>query len=137
LGAGIWKNKSNKRATNATYLQTTAVNQAIKTQLQNIATVYYQLLSVDAQIKVAEEKHPNRILSKLLLRLKKNVTEVGVKQKRKKYATQIIIADLGNIIILENTMSILLGDHRVRLNVYRFESQSMQPEITLGVPASC
>jgi outer membrane protein TolC len=46
---------SNKRAANA-YLQTTAANQAIKTQLiANIATVYYQLLSVDAQIKVAEE----------------------------------------------------------------------------------
>jgi outer membrane protein TolC len=47
---------SNKRAANAAYLQTTAANQAIKTQLiANIATVYYQLLSVDAQIKVAEE----------------------------------------------------------------------------------
>jgi outer membrane protein TolC len=50
------KIRSNKRAANAAYLQTTAANQAIKTQLiANIATVYYQLLSVDAQIKVAEE----------------------------------------------------------------------------------
>jgi hypothetical protein len=32
-------------------------------------------------------------------------------------------------------MSILLGDHRVRLTCM-LESQSMQPEITLGVPAS-
>jgi hypothetical protein len=44
-----------KRAANAAYLQTTAANQAIKTQLIAKHTVYYQLLSVDAQIKVAEE----------------------------------------------------------------------------------
>jgi outer membrane protein TolC len=50
------KIRSNKRAANAAYLQTTAANQAIKTHIiANIATVYYQLLSVDAQIKVAEE----------------------------------------------------------------------------------
>jgi outer membrane protein TolC len=55
------KIRSNKRAANAAYLQTTAANQAIKTQLiANIATVYYQLLSVDAQIKVAEETLINR-----------------------------------------------------------------------------
>jgi hypothetical protein len=36
--------KSNKRAANAAYLQTTAANQAIKTINTNIATVYYQLL---------------------------------------------------------------------------------------------
>jgi outer membrane protein TolC len=54
------KIRSNKRAANAAYLQTTAANQAIKTQLIAIATVYYQLLSVDAQIKVAEETLINR-----------------------------------------------------------------------------
>jgi multidrug efflux system outer membrane protein len=141
--ADIWgKIRSNKRATNAAYLQTTAVNQAIKTQLiANIATVYYQLLSVDAQIKVAEETLINRDKSvETIIALKKagNVTEVGVKQtEAQKYATQIIIADLKNsIIILENTMSILLGESSGKIERNTFESQSMQPEITLGVPAS-
>ena len=141
--ADIWgKIRSNKRATNAAYLQTTAVNQAIKTQLiANIATVYYQLLSVDAQIKVAEETLINRDKSvETIIALKKagNVTEVGVKQtEAQKYATQIIIADLkNNIIILENTMSILLGESSGKIERNTFESQSMQPEITLGVPAS-
>jgi multidrug efflux system outer membrane protein len=141
--ADIWgKIRSNKRATNAAYLQTTAANQAIKTQLiANIATVYYQLLSIDAQIKVAEETLINRNQSvETIQALKKagNVTEVGVKQtEAQKYATEIIIADLKNtIIILENTMSTLLAEPSAKIERSTFESQTMQPAITLGVPAS-
>ncbi|TDD94937.1 efflux transporter outer membrane subunit [Flavobacterium cellulosilyticum] len=141
--ADIWgKIRSNKRATNAAYLQTTAVNQAIKTQLiANIATTYYQLLAVDAQIKIAEETLINRNKSvETILALKKagNVTEVGVKQtEAQKYATEIIIADLkNNIIILENTMSVLLGEASGKIERSNFESQNLQPIITLGVPTN-
>ncbi|MFV5703164.1 efflux transporter outer membrane subunit [Flavobacterium sp. XS2P12] len=141
--ADIWgKIRSNKRAANASYLQTTAVNQAIKTQLiTDIASTYYQLLSVDAQIKVAEETLINRNKSiETILALKKagNVTEVGVKQtEAQKYATEIIIADLKNsIIILENTMSVLLGEASNKIERSTFETQNMQPSITLGVPAN-
>lgn len=140
--ADIWgKIRSNKRAANASYLQTTAVNQAIKTQLiATIATTYYQLLSVDAQIKVAEKTLINRNQSvETILALKDagNVTEVGVKQtEAQKYATEIIIADLkNNIIFLENTMSVLLGEPSAKIARSTFESQTMQPNITLGVPA--
>jgi NodT family efflux transporter outer membrane factor (OMF) lipoprotein len=141
--ADIWgKIRSNKRAANAAYLQTTAANQAVKTQLiANIAATYYQLLSVDAQIKLAEKTLVNRDKSvETIIALKKagNVTEVGVKQtEAQKYATQIIIADLKNsIIILENTISILLGQGPAKVERSTFESQSMQPTITLGVPAT-
>jgi multidrug efflux system outer membrane protein len=141
--ADIWgKIRSNKRSANAAYLQTTAANQAVKTQLiANIAATYYQLLSVDAQIKLAEKTLVNRDKSvETIVALKKagNVTEVGVKQtEAQKYATQIIIADLKNsIIILENTMSILLGQGPANVERSTFESQSMQPKITLGVPAT-
>lgn len=141
--ADIWgKIRSNKRATNAAYLQTTAVNQAIKTQLiANIATTYYQLLSVDAQIKVAEETLINRDKSvETILALKKagNVTEVGVKQtEAQKYTTELIIADLkNNVIILENTLSTLLNEPSAKIERSTFESQNMQPIITLGVPAN-
>ena len=141
--ADIWgKIRSNKRAANATYLQTTAANQAVKTQLiANIAATYYQLLSVDAQIKLAEKTLVNRNQSiETIIALKDagNVTEVGVKQtEAQKYATEIIIADLKNsIIILENTMSILMGEGSAKIERSTFESQSMQPTITLGVPAT-
>ena len=141
--ADIWgKIRSNKRAVNATYLQTTAANQAVKTQLiANIAATYYQLLSVDAQIKLAEKTLINRNQSiETIIALKDagNVTEVGVKQtEAQKYATEIIIADLKNsIIILENTMSILMGEGSAKIERNTFETQSMQPTITLGVPAT-
>ncbi|MES2576166.1 MAG: efflux transporter outer membrane subunit [Bacteroidota bacterium] len=141
--ADIWgKIRSNKRAVNAAYLQTTAANQAVKTQLiANIAATYYQLLSVDAQIKLAEKTLVNRNQSvETIVALKKagNVTEVGVKQtEAQKYATEIIIADLKNsIIILENTMSILMGEGSAKIERSTFESQSIRPTITLGVPAT-
>ncbi len=141
--ADIWgKIRSNKRATNAAFLQTTAVNQAIKTQLISaIATSYFQLLAVDAQIKVAEETLLNRDESvTTIIELKKagNVTEVGVKQtEAQKYATEIIIADLKNsVIILENTLSTLLAEPSAKIKRSTFESQNMQPTITLGVPAN-
>ena len=141
--ADIWgKIRSNKRAVNATYLQTTAANQAVKTQLiANIAATYYQLLSVDAQIKLAEKTLVNRNQSiETIIALKDagNVTEVGVKQtEAQKYATEIILADLKNsIIILENIMSILMGQGSAKIERNTFETQSMQPTITLGVPAT-
>jgi multidrug efflux system outer membrane protein len=141
--ADIWgKIRSNKRATNAAFLQTTAVNQAIKTQLISaIATSYFQLLAVDAQIKVAEETLINRDESvTTIIELKKagSVTEVGVKQtEAQKYATEIIIADLkNNVIILENTLCTLLAEPSAKIERSTFESQNMQPKITLGVPAN-
>ncbi|MBG6061681.1 NodT family efflux transporter outer membrane factor (OMF) lipoprotein [Flavobacterium sp. CG_9.1] len=141
--ADIWgKIRSNKRAANAAYLQTTAANQAVKTQLiATIAATYYQLLSVDAQIKLAEKTLVNRNQSvETIIALKKagNVTEVGVKQtEAQKYATEIIIADLKNsIIILENTLSILMGEGSAKIERSTFENQLMQPNITLGVPAT-
>lgn len=139
--ADIWgKIRSNKRAANASFLQSTAANQAVKTQLiANIAATYYQLMAIDAQIKLAEKTLINRNQSvETIIALKKagNVTEVGVKQtEAQKYATEIIIADLkNNTIILENTLSILMGQNSNKIERGTFEAQSIQPAITLGTP---
>lgn len=141
--ADIWgKIRSNKRATNAAFLQTIAANQAVKTQLiASIASTYYQLLTVDAQIKLAEETLINRNESiEVIVALKDagNVNEVGVKQtEAQKYATEIIIADLKqSVIVLENTLSVLLGQAPGKIERSTLEAQVMQPEITLGVPAT-
>lgn len=141
--ADIWgKIRSNKRATNAAYLQTIAANQAVKTQLiSSIASTYYQLLAVDAQIKLAEETLINRNESiEVILALKDagSVNEVGVKQtEAQKYATEIIIADLKqSVITLENTLSVLLGEAPDKIERSKLDAQVMQPEITLGVPAT-
>lgn len=141
--ADIWgKIRSNKRATSAAYLQTTAANQAVKTQLiADIASTYYQLIAIDEQIKLSEETLINRVESVETIKALKdagNVTEVGVKQtEAQKYATEIIIADLKvSTILFENKMSILLGTAPAKVERSSFEVQKMQPEITLGVPAT-
>ncbi|MNK76177.1 Outer membrane protein OprM precursor [compost metagenome] len=138
--ADVWgKIRSNKRAFNATYLQTIAANQAVKTQvITNIAGLYYQLLSLDAQLKLAEKTLINRNESvETILALKDagNVNEVGVKQtEAQKYATELIIEDLKNsIVLLENTLSIQMGEASHKIERSTFEAQNLNPEIKLGV----
>ncbi|AWG23662.1 hypothetical protein FFWV33_13715 [Flavobacterium faecale] len=138
--ADIWgKIRSNKRGTQASYLQSQAANQAIKTQLiASIASTYYQLLAVDEQIKIAENTLVNRTQSiETILALKKagNVTEVGVKQtEAQKYATELIIADLkNNSILLENTLSILMGKGANKIERSNFAAYPLQADINVGV----
>jgi hypothetical protein len=65
-----------------------------------------------------------------------SVTE-GVKQtEAQKYATEIIIADLKNTTIILEYHECPLAEPSAKIERSTFESQKMQPEITLGVPAS-
>lgn len=139
--ADIWgKIRSNKRATNASYLQTVAAQQAVQTQLvANIASTYFQLMALDAQLKVVDSTLVNRNASIETIKALKdagNVNEVGVKQTEAQlYATQIIKEDLKNsIVILENTMSILLGESPRAIERSTFESQKVTADIKLGIP---
>lgn len=141
--ADIWgRIRSNKRAANASYLQTIAANQAVKTQIiTDIAATYYQLLSLDEQLKLAQETLNNRNESVDVIKALKeagSVNEVGVKQtEAQKYTTQLIIEDLkNNIVILENYMSILLGEAPHAIERTSFEAQQLNPEINLGFSAS-
>lgn len=141
--ADIWgKIRSNKRATNANYLQTIAANQAVQTQLvADIASTYFQLLALDAQLKLVDSTLINRERSiETIVALKDagNVTEVGVKQTEAQlYTAQIIKEDLkNNIILLENTMSILLGEAPHEIERSTFETQTITTEIQTGFPAT-
>ncbi len=140
--ADIWgKIRSNKRATNASYLQTVAAQQAVKTKLvSDIASAYFQLMALDAQLKVVDSTLGNRIKSVEVIKSLKeagNVNEVGVKQTEAQlYATQIIREDLkSNIVVLENTLSILLGQAPGRIERNTFENQNITADVKLGVPA--
>ena len=140
--ADIWgKIRSNKRATNASYLQTIAAQTAVKTQLvADIASTYFQLMSLDAQLKVVDSTLGNRTQSVDVIKALKdagNVNEVGVKQTEAQlYATQIIREDLkNNIVLLENTMSILLGEPSRNIERGVFENQTITADIKLGIPA--
>ncbi len=80
-------------------MQTLAANQAVKTQvITGIASAYYQLLSLDAQLEIAEKTLINRnesVDAIVALKESGSVNEVGVKQtEAQKYATELIIEDL-------------------------------------------
>lgn len=140
--ADIWgKIRSNKRAFTASYMQTIAANQAVKTQvITSIASAYYQLLALDAQLKIAEATLTNRIESvDAIIALKDagTVNEVGVKQtEAQKYETELIIEDLKNTIVLvENSLSILLGEPAKNIERSTLEAQTLNPAIQVGVSA--
>lgn len=140
--ADVWgKIRSNKRATNAAYLQSIAATQAIRTQVvASIASTYYQLMALDAQLKVAVATLDNRNQSIETIKALKdagNVNEVGVKQTEAQlYSTQLIIEDLkNNISVLENSLSILLGQSPQSIQRSTIEAQPLNADIKLGVPA--
>lgn len=141
--ADVWgKIRSNKRAYGASYMQTIAANQAVKTRvITDIAATYYQLVGLDAQLKVAEETLINRNESvDAILALKEagSVNEVAVQQtEAQKYATELIIEDLKtNITLVENAMSLLLGEAPHEIERSPFNPDDLNPEIKLGYSTS-
>ncbi len=139
--ADIWgKIRSNKRATSASYLQTLAAKQAVQTQLiASIAKNYFQLLSLDAQLKVVDSTLVNRSESIEVIKALKDagsVTEVGVRQTEAQlYTTQLIKEDLKNsIVVLENSFNILLGEGSKKVNRSTLETQNVSADIKVGIP---
>ncbi|MBC9794487.1 efflux transporter outer membrane subunit [Sinomicrobium weinanense] len=140
--ADIWgKIRSNRRAFLASYLQTVAAHQAVKTELiASIASSYYQLLALDQQLKITEETIENRessLETTKALKVAGSVTEVGVKQTEAQLHTaEALLVDIkANIKIMENTLSILLGEMPHTIERGKLENQSIDTELKVGVPA--
>ena len=140
--ADIWgKIRSNDRAFQASYLQSVAAHKAVKSRLiANIASVYYQLLALDEQIRVTEETIETRskgLETTQALKEAGNVTEVGVKQTEAQfYTAQGILIDLKNQArLMENTMSILLGSAPQEITRGELENQVINTPLNTGVPA--
>lgn len=140
--ADIWgKIRSNKRATVAQYLQTEAATQAVQTQLvASVASLYYQMLAVDAQIKIVKQNLVNRVESVTVIKALKdagNVNEVAVKQtEAQQYATEVTLKDLEyNIKVLENTFSQLLGKPSNSVVRSSFDNQAIDVDVKVGLPA--
>lgn len=140
--ADIWgKIRSSKRASDASYLQTVAAHQAVKTDLvAQIATTYYQLLALDKQISVTEQTIANRQKSLETIEALKDAgqaNQVGVDQTAAQlYSAQSQLLDLKNSLYqTENTMSILLGEKPQSYVRSSLDEQSLVNEMTLGVPA--
>ena len=139
--ADIWgKITSNKRALQASYLQSVAAHKAVKTELiANLASMYYQLLALDEQLMITRQTVANRENSLETIKALKeagNVTEVGVKQTEAQlYRAQAVLLDLENEIrLLENAFSIMLGEAPHHIERSSLEDQNIETPLKIGVP---
>ncbi|WP_262497450.1 TolC family protein [Dokdonia sp. Dokd-P16] len=141
--ADIWgKIRSNQRATQAAYLKSVAGHQAVKTQLvASITNTYYNLLALDAQIAITEETVATRERSVETIKALKDagqVTQVAVDQNIAQYNNaKALQVDLETALFkTENVLSILLGKPGQRFERSSLDSQVLDEELKLGVPAS-
>ena len=139
--ADIWgKIRSSKRAAGASYLQSVAAHQAIKTELvASIASSYYQLMAFDKQRAITEETIQARkssLETTLALKDAGQVTQVAVKQTEAQLHTaQIILIDIdNNIKLLENYLSILLGEPAHSIERGILDGQEITTTLKTGVP---
>ncbi|MFD1550833.1 TolC family protein [Putridiphycobacter roseus] len=138
----VWgKIRSQKRATQAAFLQSYAGHQAVKTRLiSSIATTYYNLLALDAQLEVIEKTIAARESSiETIKAMKKSgqASQIAVDQNIAQYnnakALQVDIEVA--IFKTENTLSILLGKPGQKLERSSLATQNITQELKLGVPA--
>lgn len=141
--ADIWgKIRSNKRAGEASYLQSVAAHQAVKTQLVSvIAATYYQLLSLDAQLDVTNQTIDARQSSvETITALKEagQVTQVAVDQNVAQYnSAKALKVDLETAIFkTENALNLLLGRTAVVIARGALTNQNLNSDIKLGVPTT-
>lgn len=141
--ADIWgKIRSNKRAGEASYLQTVAAHQAVKTQLVSaIASTYYQLLALDAQLEITNQTIATRDSSVYTIKALKDagqVTQVAVDQNIAQYNNaKALKVDLEAAIFkTENAFNLLLGRPAETVNRSALTQQQLNADIKLGVPAT-
>ena len=140
--ADIWgKIRSNKRAFQASYLQSQASRRAIESSLvANVASAYYQLLALDAQVEVTQKTVTTRMESLETMKSLKEagqVTEAAVKQTEAQlYSTQILLLDLEqNVSLLENTISLLLGNNAGNIERGKLADQQITAQLQTGFPS--
>ena len=140
--ADIWgKIRSTKRAALAGFLQTEAAKRTVQSQLvAQIASLYYQMLATQEQIRVVTETLDNRQKSvEVIHALKESgtVNEVGVKQTEAQlYATEVTLSDLKyNLKVLENSFNVLLNKKPGEVVKGSFDNQNINVDIKTGFPA--
>lgn len=140
--ADIWgKIRSQKRAFDDSYLQTIEAHKAVTTQLvAGIAATYYQLMSLDEQVKIAQISIASRDSSLNTTKALKEagqLTAVAVKQTEAQlYDAQLILLNLQQQQrLLENAFCMLLNEppHQVQRNT--LSGQKINTELKVGVPA--
>ncbi|WP_372751004.1 TolC family protein [Labilibaculum sp.] len=140
--ADIWgKIRSNKRASQATYLKSEASRRAVQSTLvATMASAYFQLVALDAQAKVTSQTVTNRkegLETMISLKNAGRVTQAAVKQTEAQlYTTEILLIDIKeNINLLENTISLLLGRNSGTIKRSSLDDQALNVELSTGFPS--
>lgn len=140
--ADVWgKIKSSKKASLANYLQSEAAQQAVKTALiSRIATTYYQLVALDAQLEITNQTITTRkrgVATIKALMEAGQVTQVAVDQNIAQYnSAEALKVDLETAIFkLENSFSMLLGTIPGNIERSKLDQQSIDADIQIGIPA--
>ena len=142
--ADIWgKIKNQSKAALAQYLQTIEAKKAVQTSLvAGVAEGYYNLLMLDAQIKIAQSNVRLDDSTLRIIRLQYNsgqVTLLAVQQAdaQLQAATQLVPQFEQNIAIQENALSILAG--RLPGNIARsaaLTQTEVPADISAGLPSA-
>ncbi len=141
--ADIWgKLKGQQKAQMATYLGSVAAHQAVKSSLvASVATAYYQLLSLDEQKKIINntiEVRKKNLETTKALKTAGVLTEVAVQQSEALvYNAEASLISLDvQIQILENTISLMMGEPSQKIERTDLSSQNFNLKTDLGYPIS-
>lgn len=141
--ADLWgKLKAQEKAQLATYLGNVAAHQTVKSGLvASIASSYYQLLTLDDQKKIINETilvREKNLETTKALKLAGTLTEVAVQQSQALvYNAQSLLIDIDTQIqLLENTMSLLMGEPSQTIERSTLDNQKLPENLALGYPAS-
>jgi NodT family efflux transporter outer membrane factor (OMF) lipoprotein len=141
--ADIWgKLKSQQKAEYANYLGTVSAHQAVKSDLvAAIASAYYQLLTFDDQKRIINEtitlRNKNLDTTKALKEAG-TLTEVAVQQSEALvFNAQSLLINIDvQISLLENTMSLLMGEPSHAIERSTIAAQKMPINLKLGYAAN-
>lgn len=140
--ADIWgKMRAQEKAQLAAYLGTVAAHKEVKSGLvASIASAYYQLLTFDAQKKIITETiaiREKNLETTKALKASGTLTEVAVQQSEALvFNAKSLLIDIDTQIqLLENTMSLLMGEPSHKIERSTLEGQSLPIDLKLGYPA--
>ncbi|MCY1661794.1 TolC family protein [Chryseobacterium sp. SL1] len=139
--ADIWgKLRAQEKAQLATYLGTVEAHKAVKTDLiASVASSYYQLLTYDAQKRIITETikvREQNLETTKALKTAGTLTEVAVQQSEALvYNAKSLLIDIDTQIqLLENTMSLLMGEPSHTIERSSLENQNVPIDLKLGYP---
>ncbi len=138
----IWgKLRNSKHAFYANLLASNAGKKAVQTRLvADIATVYYNLMALDAKLAITEQTVRNNMdLVEAMKVLKESGRVTGaaiVQSEATRYAAEVTIPDLKQQILeQQNALCLLLGRSGSIIERGKIDQQPPAPLMQIGVPA--